>query len=531
MTKVTEVTELPEFPAPRIVRPRKTGANWLPILVLTHEWAYTETEGPLPLWELPNYLRHAPSSLVVAQDFGFHFGNIVKRFEGDDTFTYRVTPIARYHRDNRHKSICVDAICNYFGWRILKADGRTRRTHYHYPLDPIWFLSSNINEIDDNPDKSIMQKLTDWATQLRQWAYDNELKVTPSAGGIAAQLLKDSRFYPEPRRKVPKVINRMARPYLPGNYYELRCKPGIPRNAIMLDMENAHHALAKRIKFPDANTLHAFGTTDSNTGQPWSNNREILNRPGLFRLQVTIPHIPDEQFPPPALKNPSNNILTVYSNELQWLQSFGVKIEGIWWAITSNQSEPGLNKYAEWAIREIRKNPTSKTWLKPTLHSVYGLLATRAQPFETGFRGNGWDYPMGSNSIPVKRVRIDREIESSIVNVIHRGMIEAEVRKECLFYARLLNEVDHHRILAIYADAILVEDTGKEIRLLEAPWRIKETVKHITFENATTFTSPTISRLPGVPRDSRERFIRQREISDHIRAARADREIAPIWQP
>lgn len=530
MTVVTEVTDIS---VPRIVRPRKPRATWRPVIALSRKAILTETGQTMSIGKLAAFLRHEPSSIIVAQDFGYHFGTLLNLYEHDETFTYRVTPIERYKRDDPEgrKGVQLDAICNYFGWKVLRENGKTRSTHFHYPLDPVWFLSQSINEIDDRTNVPEIERLLLWATQLRDWCEDEKFKVTPSSGGIAAQLLKDPRFYPEPRRKVPKILNRAARPHLPGNYYELRCTKGKPRNAIMLDMENAHHALAARVRFPDANTLYGYGSVPGNDRRMWTNNREVLRYPGLYAVQVSIPHIPLELFPPPALQKPGSHILAVYSNELSWLESYGVKIEGVWWAITADETEPGLNKYARWAIDTLRENSGAKSWLKPTLHSVYGLLAARPQPFETGFRGNGWTYFMGSSDIPVRRMRVNRVIESSIVNVIHRGMIEAEVRKEALSYARLLAETDRHRILAVYADCLIIEDTGNPIRLLEAPWRVKDTVKHITFRSATTFTSPTISRLPGVPRDSRERFVRQRELSDHLRGARAERAIAPIWQP
>lgn len=87
-------------------------------------------------------------------------------------------------------------------------------------------------------------------------------------------------------------------------------------------------------------------------------------------------------------------------------------------------------------------------------------------------------------------------------------MIEAEVRKELLYYARQLQDLDGHRILALYADGIFLEDTGRPLRLLEYPWRIKERVSSLRFLSVTHFTSPSISRLPGVPRNARERYLR-----------------------
>lgn len=540
MASVTGVTEetvtLPSVPAPRIVKPRKPGANWRPVIALWRDQVRISKETVVSSHELPMLLRHHPPAILVCQDFGSHFERIIDTFRAEDTFTYRVTPFTRYHRDDHRFPILTDCICNYFGWRTLKPNGKTKSTHFHYPLDPIWFLSVGIEHFDDDPDRPKVDKLYQWGIQVRDWAMAQELKFSASAGGLAAQLLKDPRFYPEDRRKVPRRVNAQVRPHLPGNHYELFTTPKIPKNAIILDMENAHHALARRLRFPDANNLYAYGTVPGDGRKHWKelatdHSRTFPIRPGLYCLTVSIPHIAHSHFPPPTLRRSGLQRIVLYSNEIDWVRSFGVTIEGIWWAITSDQTESGLNRYAEFAIREIARNPTYKAWLKPTLHSVYGLLAARPREFETGFRGDGWDYPMGNFSVPVRRVKFGASKEANIVNVIHRGMIEAEVRKEALFYARLLTEADGHRILAVYADALIIEDTGKEIRLLEYPWRIKQHVRYLRFLNATQFVSPSISRLPGIPSTARERYIRQRELSDTLQAGRDARAEPPIWRP
>src|SRR5947209_4466004 len=124
---------------------------------------------------------------------------------------------------------------------------------------------------------------------------------------------------------------------------------------------------------------------------------------------------------------------------------------------------------------------------------------------------------MGPVSVYVKAKRQNHEVESSIANVIHRGMIEAAVRREALWFARFLTEVDGHDILAIYADALFVRDSGRPLRLLPPPWRLSGTLKHLRFHSATTFTSDRLNRLPGVPQTAREAFLRQRELGRELR--------------
>lgn len=524
------------------VRKPKTEARG--VIALTRDLCVVEELGEdvFPAEDLADILKAVPGSIIAVQGFGLHLQRLQRVCENDPLFNYRVTPIHRYSRPwNNGRELLkrgiTDTVCNFVGWKRANGHGSNL---YHYPLDPIWYLSCGIDElIPDNRHNGEVRivKLYEWAKEVRNWCAENQLTVKASAGGIAAQLLRDSRFYPERRRKAPRGVNNVGRSRLPGNYYHLRAEVGKSYNAVHLDMENAHHVMARRLKFPDVNTLHAYGDQrwarrdDEVSEVRWATGetaKKVLQQPGLFHVRLWVPTIPREHFPPPELEMGGLKSVWLYSNEIDWVtRELGCSVDCVHGAYTSQGYDEGLNRYARFAIEQIRSNPSYRTWLKPTLHCAYGLLAARAQSFETGFyRAKGSEttaYPMGNVSIVATVHKREAEIESNIVNVIHRGMIEAEVRKEALRYARFLAE-QREKVLAIYADAIFILDRAREdgaqLRFLQPPWRVKGEVAHIRWLNPTSFTSPSLTRLPGIPATAKDKFLAQRKTVAEVRKLR-----------
>jgi len=546
------MNKLPPDEAPRIVRPRIPKSDHRYVIAISRDWIVLErSEETFPIEDLGRILFSEPSSILVTQGFGPHIQRLQRMYEGDIQFNYRLTPLNRYARpwNNGHRvdqGHIVDSICNFIGWKSTKKHIPNR---YHYPIDPIWFLTASIDDLNDS-DEPRLRKLYKWGIEVRDWCLEQNLQIKASAGGLAAQLLRDQRFWPEPRRKVPRFINDTARYQLPGNYYRLHADTDRTYDAVYLDMENAHHSMASVLTFPDPNSLHAYG--DWSYGQRLERNPDakprafapasnaLLRSHGLFHARLSVPHIPSHLFPPPYMERPGERDVYLYSNELELVESLGGKVTGIHAAYVSRDSDHGLNKYAKFAVDQIRAHPKFKPWLKPTLHASYGLLAARPVPFETGYlRANGGEpgeYHMGPVSLPAIIKKRPHEIESRIANVIHRGMIEAAVRAEALRFARFLREEDGHTILAIYADAIFIEDQarrfarnynaprgkndGRALKLMPPPWRVSDYVSGLRFHSAVHFTSPSISRLPGVPRTARERFLRHRADIEHLNAMR-----------
>lgn len=529
--------ELPPYPAKRIVRPKQPKGAWRPIIALSHGVLLLERGAEYEATSLPALIRNEPSSILVSQDFGPHLARIVAHYEqpGNDPgerFNYRVTPRYRNDRERDTGTAC-DAVINFVGFRKLKEDERIpgmphaeRDSRYHYPLEPIHLVQSQIDDLrPDNltdpsaPYESRLDKLMLWAQEVRDWCCSHGLNLTPSSGGIVAQLLCHPMFYPEPRRKVPRIVNDAARSRLPGNYYQLHAPTKQPHRAYYLDISAAHHQIARSIRFPDANSLHYYGrhdrATPDNTVTTERPRRfyappddKLLDQYGLFHLSLSVPHIRERSFPPPWGQRAGIVDAWVFSNELSLLKEHHIKVNGIYAALVSHETEPGLNLYSRWCLEQLQEHTKLKPWLKPVLHSTYGVLAARPIPFETGFyRANGGterEYHLGATSVRATARRSKAPVESRLANVVHRGMIEAGVRKEALWMARYLTEVERCHVLAVYADSLFVLDKGVDLPILPPMWRVSDHCSNLTFYDSTHFTSDELTRMPGMSRDRRD---------------------------
>lgn len=485
-------------PPERIVKPRTSKAKRLPIIAVSQGEVLVERTGEVyGIAQLPLVVMSEDSSILVSNRMGTHILQLHKAFSDSDNFQYRLTPVYRDAQPgtkSHGRAMLQDTITTLVGF-----PGK-----YHHPIDPHSFAGDHVQNILDR-DLPETLLLMEWAQHVRRFCQNNDLKIKSSSGGLAAQLLKDPRFYPSPRRKAPQLINEKVRERLPGNYYRL-LKKG--RKATYIDMENAHHNLAQRIEFPCVNTLYAYGYFSSENPKPYAKRgsrrfNELIKRPGLFHIRMTVPRMRKDMFPPPYMERPGLKSCWVYSNELDMIKKLGGYIEIIHAAIVADEKDEGLSKYAEWAIKELKERPEQKPWLKPVLHAAYGILAARPRKLEVGWRrAKGEDdvFPVGGQMIPVKVIRSKKAQESRIVNAIHRGMIEAEQRKQALALASYLQS-EGGRILCIYADSLFVD--MPTMPLLPAPWKVKVDVHNLEFQNATHFTSDELVRLPGIPRAAR----------------------------
>jgi len=486
-------------PSPRSVKPRKPSFTPLFVIAVTDTDVMLERTGNVfPIEELPATIIAEPSSMIVAEKMGEHVLNLSREFEGSETFQYKLTPIYRdIHPINgevKHRAVLRDTTCTLIGF-IGK---------YHHPIDPQSFIRQSIDEIDPSNTPRLL-KLIRWGREVRDFCLANDMKVKPSAGGLAAQLLRDPRFYPKARRKVPKIINAKGRSRLPGNFYELYGERRKPYSATYLDMQSAHHHIARTINFPCADTLHAYGHYTSEHRKRWvlprtERMQQILKSYGLLHVQLSVPHLPPGVFVPPYMQRGHGlHDVWIFTNELPLVASLGAKIEGIYTALVSPDCDTGLAKYAEFAQAQLAQKHEAKAWLKPVLHSAYGVLAGRPRPIEIGWRiadgGVDDQYPMGGKVVPVKVCKTRREIEASVVNTIHRGMIEAEQRCMALRLAAELSRQGGN-VICVYADSLFV--AMPQLPLLPAPWVVKDELTDLQFLSATQFVSSQLTRLPGV---------------------------------
>lgn len=511
-------------PFPRTVKPRKvTPQDFRPIILVHDGTVLLERSGEVfPQVELATRLGREPSSIVVTTNSGGLTRELTVQLGDDPLWQYRVAPFKREYvswvaeaRKRGKRVQTLDTIVTYFGYRSLtKKPG-----HWHYPLDPTVFTRLKMRTLLFG-DGDTWEQLFAWGKDVREFCQEQQLKISPTSGGLAGQLLRDPRFYPEVRRKIPKATNARARASLPGNFYRLYYPENTVRDAIYLDMRAAHHHAALDTVFPNSNGLLARGnfrntdTTDTTvSSEPaWKRSgtpgfHSLLRSHGLLRLRLDVPRLRPQDFPLPYLETSGRKTAWVYTNELPYLDTLGVLIEGVDAAWTAYETDSGLNRYAAWALAELATMDNArKQWAKPALLAAYGILAARPQVREFAYRiadGIPRHYPVNGGTLPAFAHRGNTPQETPTCNVIHRGMIEAETRLRCL---RLARDLTAHNctVLAIYADAVFVA-AGDPLPLLPHPWDVKNTLHRLRFLNPTSFTSTELTRLPGVPQYARER--------------------------
>lgn len=515
----------------RIVKPRKPVNMNMRIVVCDRDgkvWYEGSQKDKIPnvewdLIELVRYLRDnwprdrsgkrraTPIMLVCANPHRV-FLRVHKQFENDPEWKCRFsigTGERFYIRDGSTREPKVktqrDIRISFFGFRTSN-----RNTKYFHILSPLDFMDSFQDY--GNPEWPEYIRLYHWGGHVRKWIQKHKLKFSATRGGLSAQLLKDKRFYSQPRRKVPKLTNEKARLAMPGNYYAMIKKEigTLYRSVFVIDQQNAHHYAAETLNLPDANTLFARGRFATESDDPYAKENSelfelLLNENGLFRVRLHVPNYLGGMLPPWATHKGFVNAY-LYSNEIELARELGVEIRHISHAWTSPQIDNGLKRYAEWAQSEVSDNIDHKIWLKPTLLSAYGILGARPRHIEMAYwnadSGEDFRYLLGPTPIIMRRMRTRKQIQPIIANTIHRGMIEAETRRLSVELARQMESEGHH-VIGVHADAVLVHDEGQQLPLLPPPWRVKDQLRSFVAIDPVSFKSDTVTILPGRKRAKR----------------------------
>lgn len=430
-----------------------------------------------------------------------------------------------YGRDGKlHKPKIKTSKNDHIGFMGFRYNKENR---YLWPISPLDF----IEDFDRYyPDVSEIERLYTFALDLRQFIVKNRLRFSTTRGGVAAQLLRDGRFYPDPRRKVPMKTNEKARRALPGNYVRSKRTTHNTRvkgKIFEIDQENSHHYCAENINLPDANTLFAHGRFLTESDEPYVRAGhwyfdELMKQHGLFRVGVLIPKYLNGYLPSWAQPTHSTvrNVF-LYSNEIPLAKKLGIDIRYISYCFTSPDTDSGLPKFAQWAQEQIvESKPNRKIWLKPMLLSTYGLLGTRPRKHEVAFhrteseKAEPETYWIGPVPVTLQKLVTKRELQPSFANVVQRGMIEAETRKLSVEKAREL-EYDGHDVIAIHSDALHILDEGQLLPLLEPPWRLKRTLTNYVRLDNVSYESDEAVCTPG--RTHRDKEKRQKRRAKTLR--------------
>lgn len=450
------------------------------------------------VWGLPDLVRELhtlPPTLFVKRNAADFVSELDAVYSSDKSWQWRASVNEREicRPDGIRVATRVTTAIHYFGWK---------GHNFHKIIDPVTMYGHGLDTILPGDDP-ILDRLLRWGVTLRDFCDQNGMQVRPTIGGISVQFLTDQRFYPNPRRKVPAVVNARAREEMPGNHYMLTVHP-TPNHefvGLYLDQHRAHHHHARTTALPDADHLYAYGN--------FVNLEKIVvtdvprNFHGLYCLDLKLPP-----------KSRQSHWITkskkqfVFSNELPHLLDDGYKVIGIRAAWGSFMQDAGIARFATFADEQLDRYG-DPPWLKPLLLATYGVLAARRTYGETIFklarRGQDVTLNTGHGTLSGKLVQhASVRLEPRIVNVLHRGMIEAATRSESVGLAQHLTYLGH-RVLSIYADAVIIEqDDDRPLPTLPTPWRLKQTLNHLQFINRQAFTSGEMTKLPGVGRELKQ---------------------------
>lgn len=487
----------------RIIRPRKLKPQHFAVIALSNGEALTELGELIDETEVCRTLDTTPSTVFATRNGGDFVARCDSYWKRNPLWNWRATASEREIQTlggERLASRC-SVVVNWFGFKALNqyVDGVR-----HVVLDPVTFYGRKLDDIWPG-DETVLERLLAWAIKLRDWTDENRLSIRPTNGALSAQFLRDRRFYPDARRKVPAAINRRCRDELPGNFYKLYVTDLAKESqAIYLDQRRAHHYHARTIQLPHADSIYARGRFITLDGDPSFMPDSSFH--GLYYLRYRTPVSPEAL----AFTWLSEHTQTdtdydgfVYSNEISLLTDLGFSIIGCIASWGGPKLDNGIKRIAEWAERQLDLND-DPVWLKPILLSAYGVLATRPKPvialYGKAKRGDMASLVTGGDKLTgmlIGSVK-GKKVEPGFANVLHRGMIEAATRAESLGYAHYLS-AKGYRPLSIYADAVIIEDDEeKGLPLQIDPWRIKQTLTHLQFINKQAFVSGEMTRLPGV---------------------------------
>lgn len=449
--------------------------------------------------ELPGYVEGTAPTVFVTCDPSWLLAVLDKAFAHREDWQYSFTlvqtePVAGV--ESRRAKLRM------FG---LRTEGKRHR-RMHQCWDPRHMSPTNIDTIIGEEITHVT--LMTWARDLRAWAESQNLELRSAFAGYASQLLRDKRFYPDARRWVPRFTNEKARPYLPGNLMRLYVSAG-PKgyDVTAIDQRQAHHRIAQDTPLPDGNTLFARGyfVEPENAPDYWAVRgsdvyERTMGQPGLVCVGMHSRHSLKGEYRLPVSEYNGFRKVWVWTNTVQFLEATGSHLEGIYAAWTSTAMDDGLSKYGEWAQSQIQTCTESrKKWLKPLLHSAYGLLAARPRPMKVGYRKlrnpSTWGqtkFLFGAREFPVFQVTAKKDWQPNIANVIMRGVIEAETQVRSLSMARTLTDAGC-RVLHIHTDGMHVEG---DLPLIPDSWSVSALTR-VTYIDDVSWISEEKDCLPG----------------------------------
>lgn len=219
--------------------------------------------------------------------------------------------------------------------------------------------------------------------------------------------------------------------------------------------------------------------------------------PGLFCCLVISRPTRVREHRPPALDFSGERRIYLWSSEIDFIRTqCDARITGIFAAWTSSTPDTGMPHYGKFAETAITNaSPYRQKWLKPTLHSVYGLLAATKRGFRTGWRmckGKPSTWLIGPREIPVRAIEFPAT-QPATVNVAMLGVVQAAIRARTMVMANELARAGM-TITHLHADGL---HAAGDLPLIDGThWRV-ETRDNLVYRDRVSWTCEQGDVLPG----------------------------------
>jgi hypothetical protein len=488
-----------------VVKPRRTGYKHRPIITVVQGVGLTE-QGEI-VRNLPLFATSMEPHIWCAFDVLSIMEPMREWFSDVDWFTWDFTDSR--DPDLKGAPYMSHAKLSSFGFHSRSKSNGKRRKARHMVWEPSRMFS------DPSAAARFLcnthEDLRRFAIDVREWCREQDLQLRATLPSLAAQLLRDPRFWPHDRGRVPRATNEAIRRALPG-VHQRRLAPlhqTIPL-AVGLDQRRAYHRAAQEVPTPDPTTMHARGYFNEPMDAPlWCRPDDVLyqrtvSQPGVVAVRATARPARNGELRLPAVDalKGKRGVILLWTNELQYAIDTGLKVEGLTAAWTSSQIDTGLPLYGAFAEGEIdAASDFRASWLKPTLHSAYGMLGSRQREMirlSRFGRGVPTMVLLQGQPFPVRRGAA-RTGASMVTNVAMLGVLQAEIRRRTLALAADLTDRGCD-VLHVHADGLHVK--AGPLPFTPPGWTAAP-VTRLVYEDDVSWLSDERDVLPG--RDTRMR--------------------------
>lgn len=466
------------------------------------------TEQGERIGNLANYLLTCPTAHIVATNNPAWLADYMYRKFGHlECFQMKLTETR-----NEDETGEIKAALSRFGFtngRNAQHEGRRKALH------SVWCSQDFPTSLFPSGHCSF-DELLKACIDVREYCKENALPIPNRPKGIASDFMRDERFWPKERGRVPEFTNEELRRFLPGNHMEMRSEPRKVINVWSIDMRAAYHQAAQSVIIPDHTTIYARGYSKSwETSPIWFDSdspeyRREISRPGLVIVEATSRPTRKGEWRPKRINYSNKKRIPLWTNEIPFCEEMGLSIHGVICAWTSTKADTGLTKYGAFAEPEANNaDAYRRKWLKPTLHTLYGMFAARKKSIRIGhLRGSGKKlrFSLGfGHSLEMSAFETPAR-SHPVANVAILGTLQAEIRVRMM---RLANELESkgHPVTHMHADGIHVHTNDLPL-LPDNIWKIEEREELIYIDDASWIWNNG-DCLPGRPEAERAKELRR----------------------